>query len=158
MFGGHRIFVAEFDRRKMDLSPSKVARISISSKANVTYDKAWLYLDYEVAMALFHDKAYLQCNELLKQLLLNVDAIKPDTEPGLEQWLELNREYSEKWPNITSKKESPPEADEFRDEKLWGLRKRERIFYYCVKECQIVSNPRLEDRAVADFNIIGGIS
>ena len=29
-----------------------------------------------------------------------VDAIKPDTEPGLEKWLELNREYAEKWPNI----------------------------------------------------------
>ena len=39
------------------------------------------------------------------------------TEPGLEQWLELNRQYSEKWPNITSKKESPADADEFRDEK-----------------------------------------
>jgi ferredoxin len=46
-----------------------------------------------------------------------VDAIKPDTEPGLEQWLELNREYSEKWPNITSKKPAPPDADEFRDQK-----------------------------------------
>ena len=37
-----------------------------------------------------------------------VDAIKPDTEPGLEKWLELNRKYSEKWPNITSKKEALP--------------------------------------------------
>ena len=46
-----------------------------------------------------------------------VEAIKPDTEPGLEKWLELNRQYSEKWPNITSKKEAPPDADEFRDEK-----------------------------------------
>ena len=36
-----------------------------------------------------------------------VDAIKPDTEPGLEKWLELNRKYSETWPNITSKKEPP---------------------------------------------------
>ena len=41
-----------------------------------------------------------------------VDAIKPDTEPGLEKWLELNRQYSEKWPNITSKKEAPPDADQ----------------------------------------------
>jgi len=46
-----------------------------------------------------------------------VDAIKPDTEPGLEQWLELNRRYSETWPNITSKKEAPPDADDYRDEK-----------------------------------------
>ena len=36
---------------------------------------------------------------------------------GLEKWLELNREYSEKWPNITSKKEAPADADKFRDEK-----------------------------------------
>ena len=36
---------------------------------------------------------------------------------SLEKWLELNREYSEKWPNITSKKEALPEADQFRDEK-----------------------------------------
>ena len=40
-----------------------------------------------------------------------VDAIKPDTEPGLEKWLEINREYADKWPNITAKKEALPEAD-----------------------------------------------
>ena len=44
-----------------------------------------------------------------------VDAIKPDTEPGLEKWLEINRDYSEKWPNIRSKKEPPADADKFRD-------------------------------------------
>jgi len=43
------------------------------------------------------------------------DAIKPDTEPGLEKWLEVNRDYSEKWPNITSKKAAPADADEFKD-------------------------------------------
>ena len=37
-----------------------------------------------------------------------VDAIKPDTEPGIEKWLEVNRQYSEKWPNITSKKKRRP--------------------------------------------------
>ena len=46
-----------------------------------------------------------------------VEAIKPDTEPGLERWLELNREYSETWPNITAKKAAPADADSFRDEK-----------------------------------------
>ena len=30
------------------------------------------------------------------------DAIKPDTEPGLESWLKLNTEYAVKWPNITT--------------------------------------------------------
>jgi len=32
-----------------------------------------------------------------------VDAIKPDIEPGLDFWVELNRKYSEVWPNITRK-------------------------------------------------------
>ncbi|MDX2306903.1 MAG: ferredoxin family protein [Hyphomicrobium sp.] len=46
-----------------------------------------------------------------------VDAIKPDTEPGLEKWLELNRQFADKWPNITAKKAAPTDADQFRDEK-----------------------------------------
>jgi ferredoxin len=41
------------------------------------------------------------------------DAIKPDTEPGLEKWLEVNAEYAKSWPNITQKKESPPDAKDF---------------------------------------------
>ena len=28
------------------------------------------------------------------------DAIRPDTEPGLENWLEINRKFSEVWPVI----------------------------------------------------------
>ena len=35
-----------------------------------------------------------------------VEAIKPDTEPGLEKWLELNAEYAKTWPNITVKREA----------------------------------------------------
>jgi ferredoxin len=45
-----------------------------------------------------------------------VDAIKPDTEPGLEKWLELNRQYSEQWPNITVKKPAPSDANQFEKE------------------------------------------
>ena len=41
------------------------------------------------------------------------DAIKPDTEPGLEKWLEVNTEYAKSWPNITQKKDQPPDAKEF---------------------------------------------
>lgn len=41
------------------------------------------------------------------------DAIKPDTEPGLETWLRLNREYSAKWPNITAKEAPPADAKEW---------------------------------------------
>jgi ferredoxin len=42
-----------------------------------------------------------------------VDAIKPDTEPGLEKWLSLNAEFSKIWPNITVKKEPPADAKQW---------------------------------------------
>src|ERR1700752_3121202 len=42
-----------------------------------------------------------------------VDAIKPDTEPGLDKWLALNTEYAPKWPNITIKRDAPADAKEF---------------------------------------------
>ena len=42
------------------------------------------------------------------------EAILPDTESGLEKWLELNSSLSADWPNITRKKESPADADEFK--------------------------------------------
>lgn len=41
------------------------------------------------------------------------EAIKPDTEPGLDKWLKLNAEYAEKWPNITLRKEPPADAASF---------------------------------------------
>ncbi len=44
-----------------------------------------------------------------------VDAIKPDTEPGAEQWLNVNAEYSRIWPNIASKKQPPSDAKEWED-------------------------------------------
>jgi ferredoxin len=39
-----------------------------------------------------------------------VEAIKPDTEPGLEKWLTINAEFAKTWPNITVKKEPPEDA------------------------------------------------
>jgi ferredoxin len=45
------------------------------------------------------------------------NAILPDTEKGLEQWLELNRTMAADWPNITRKGEAPADADAFKDEK-----------------------------------------
>src|ERR1700749_2506821 len=36
------------------------------------------------------------------------EAILPDTESGLEQWLELNNSFSSQWPNVTRKNDHPP--------------------------------------------------
>ena len=38
------------------------------------------------------------------------EAIKADTESGLEKWLTLNADYAKKWPNITQKGTAPADA------------------------------------------------
>ena len=40
------------------------------------------------------------------------EAILPDTEDGLEQWLEINEKYAKVWPNITMKVDAMDGADE----------------------------------------------
>nr|AFI78737.1 ferredoxin II [uncultured bacterium ws406H10] len=44
-----------------------------------------------------------------------VDAIRPDTEPGLESWLTLNAELAEIWPVIDEQKDPPPDAAIWKD-------------------------------------------
>jgi len=45
------------------------------------------------------------------------DAIRPDTEAGMEEWVGFNLKYSELWPNITIKREPPADAEKFDGEK-----------------------------------------
>ena len=40
-------------------------------------------------------------------------AIRPDTEPDLGPWMELNRKYSVVWPNITEIGTVPEDAEEW---------------------------------------------
>jgi ferredoxin len=42
------------------------------------------------------------------------EAIISDTDQQAEKWLEMNREYASKWPNITRKKDAPGDADEWK--------------------------------------------
>lgn len=44
-----------------------------------------------------------------------IEAILPDTDDAAEKWLELNREYSEKWPNLTEARAPMAEAEEMKD-------------------------------------------
>lgn len=41
------------------------------------------------------------------------EAIQPDTDAGIEFWLQVNTEYAEKWPNITLKGEAPADGKDF---------------------------------------------
>ena len=42
------------------------------------------------------------------------EAIMPDTEDGLEEWLSINAKLAKSWPNITAKKDTPPDADDWK--------------------------------------------
>jgi len=44
------------------------------------------------------------------------EAIVPDTEPGIERWVEINRTYAQEWPNITQKGAATPDADTHKGE------------------------------------------
>ena len=45
-----------------------------------------------------------------------VDAIVPDTLNNIDQWVELNKKYSEIWPNISEAKEPMPDHEKFKNE------------------------------------------
>ena len=42
------------------------------------------------------------------------EAIHPDTDEASEKWADLNRQYSESWPNITRKGEVAADADDYK--------------------------------------------
>lgn len=44
-----------------------------------------------------------------------INAIVPDTDGRAAAMLEVNRDFSERWPNITRKKPALPEAEQFKD-------------------------------------------
>ena len=41
-----------------------------------------------------------------------VEAIEPDTNEGNNKWVEINKKYSEVWPNITKKREEDVPKDQ----------------------------------------------
>lgn len=45
-----------------------------------------------------------------------IEAILPDTDSRADKWLELNREYSEKWPNLTHTRPALPDAEALKAE------------------------------------------
>ena len=45
------------------------------------------------------------------------EAIHSDAEEGMEKWININREFAEKWPNISEKKAPPSDANEWQDVK-----------------------------------------
>ena len=44
-----------------------------------------------------------------------IEAIIPDSNPKAADYLEVNRDYAGKWPNLTRAKPALPEAEEFKN-------------------------------------------
>ena len=59
-------------------------------------------------MLVIHPDECIDCGVCVPEC--PVDAIKPDTDPGLEEWLLLNAKYAKIWPNITVKKAPPADS------------------------------------------------
>jgi ferredoxin len=62
-------------------------------------------------MLVIHPDECIDCGVCVPEC--PVDAIKPDTDPGLEEWLLLNAKYAKIWPNITAKKAPPADSKEW---------------------------------------------
>ena len=43
------------------------------------------------------------------------EAIVPDSDETAADWVAINKDYAEKWPNITAKGDSPADADAWKD-------------------------------------------
>jgi ferredoxin len=62
-------------------------------------------------MLVIHPDECIDCGVCVPEC--PADAIFPDTDATVRaDWLRLNREYADKWPNITRKKQSLPDADQ----------------------------------------------
>jgi len=62
-------------------------------------------------MLVIHPDECIDCGVCVPEC--TAEAIQPDTDAGLESWLELNSKYAPLWPNITKRKEPPADAKEW---------------------------------------------
>jgi ferredoxin len=62
-------------------------------------------------MLVIHPDECIDCGVCEPECPAN--AIKPDTEKGLDKWLKLNADMAKIWPNIAHKRPHQPDAKEF---------------------------------------------
>ena len=62
-------------------------------------------------MLVIHPDECIDCGVCVPEC--PVDAIQPDTDPGLEEWLSLNAKFAKIWPNLTVKKAPPADCKEW---------------------------------------------
>ena len=64
-------------------------------------------------MLVFHPDECIDCGVCEPEC--PAEAILPDTEPDINDWLEINAKYAAEWPNITRKGEEPEDSEEWKD-------------------------------------------
>lgn len=50
------------------------------------------------------------------QAIIKVRKGEEDWDSALDEWIDINAEYANKWPNVTQKRPSLPDANKFKDE------------------------------------------
>jgi len=63
-------------------------------------------------MLVIHPEQCIDCSVCVPVCPAN--AILPDTDEQSAQWLDLNREYADRWPNIRTKRPPLPEAETYK--------------------------------------------
>ncbi len=66
-------------------------------------------------MVVIHPEQCIDCG--VCELECPAEAIKPDTEPAMETWVEFNHKYADLWPRVTAKQTPPEDADKWVDVK-----------------------------------------
>jgi ferredoxin len=64
-------------------------------------------------MLVIHPDECIDCGVCIPEC--PAEAIIPDTDEEADKWLEINREYAEKWPNIVETSKPMDGADEWKD-------------------------------------------
>ena len=62
-------------------------------------------------MLVINPAACIDCG--VCQIECPANAIRPDTDAGMEIWVEHNHKYSQSWPLITQQKAPPADADKW---------------------------------------------
>jgi ferredoxin len=133
----HGVPVARF-RRQVNLAPAVACALWVPALGNARRALELLRMTYVVVESCIKCK-YMDCVEVCpvdcfyegeNMLVIHpdecidcgvcepecpVEAIKPDTEPGLENFLSLNADFAKIWPNITAKKPPPADAKAWED-------------------------------------------
>ena len=91
-------------------------------------------------MLVVHQDECIDCR--VREPECPVDAIKPDTEPELERWLDINTKYAQVWPNITVKREAP-DAKEWEGKPRQGRNSFRRTLALVIEACTAYRRQRV---------------